>query len=75
MPWSDELTGLTRRALREGTATFDGSLWLKHVDGRFGTICLADQLAGRFVIVDRRSGAESRFRDAEALIADGWAVD
>lgn len=75
MPWSEELQSLTRRTLRDGTLTLDGSLALKHIDGRFGLISLADQTTGRLCVVDRRTSAEITFADAEALVADGWALD
>lgn len=75
MAWSDELKVLTRRALHDGPVMPDGLLHLKHVDGRYGTMALVDIVANRFVVVDPRSAAETRFADAEALIADGWAID
>ena len=75
MPWSDDLRRLTRATLYSMPITPDGLIGLKHEDGRFGAISLDGLMANRFVVVDRASGAESRFADADAFIADGWVVD
>ena len=73
--WSQDQKALTRATLHDMPFTPDGLIGLKHADGRFGATALEDLMAGRFVVADRRSGAETRFADAEALIADGWVVD
>jgi hypothetical protein len=53
----------------------NGQLCLKHVNSAFGTIAEDDLLRGVIKVVDRRTGAQATFADADELIAAGWVID
>ncbi len=75
--WSDELKEQTRGAL-EGRGTFvshDGRLCLKHITSGFGTIAQEHLWGGMLKVVDRRTGAETYYANADELIAAGWVID
>lgn len=74
--WSDTLKAETRKALDEmWPLTSDGDLCLKHISSHFGIIRFHDLMRGAFLVVDRRSGAETSFASADDLIQAGWVVD
>jgi hypothetical protein len=75
--WSDELTAQTREMIanRDTMTAQNGQLCLKRVPSGFGAIAEDDLLRGVIKVVDRRTGAETIFADADALIAAGWAID
>ena len=75
--WSDDLKEQTRDAL-EGRGTFvshDGQLCLKHITSGFGTIAQEHLWGGVLKVVDRRTGAETCYANADELIATGWVID
>ncbi len=75
--WSDELRAATRRMIDTlDILPLGDGVAFKHIDGRrYGAIALDDFVAGRLRIVERRSGMETTFPDADALVAAGWAID
>ncbi len=74
--WSVELTKQTREAICEYAFVPMGeSLYFKHLDNRSGAIAVTDILAGRLLMIDRRTKQEVLYADADALIDDGWALD
>jgi len=75
--WSDELKERTRDAVesRDIFAPRDGQLCLKHITSGFGTIAEEHLWGGVLTVVDRRTGAETTYATADALIAAGWAID
>jgi hypothetical protein len=62
-------------ANRDTIAARNGQLCLKHVTSIFGTIAEDDLLRGVIKVVDRRTGAEATFANADELIAAGWVID
>ena len=75
--WSDDLKAQTRDVI-EGRGMFvsrDGRLHLKHVTSAFGTVAEDDLVRGVLRLVDRQTGAETTFANADALIAAGWVID
>lgn len=75
--WSDELKERTRDAV-EGRGSFtslDGRLCLKHITSGFSTVAQEHLWGGVLKVVDRRTGAEACYANADELIAAGWAVD
>ncbi len=75
--WSDELKKQTRDAVegRDIFALRDGQLCLKHIDSGFGTIAQEHLWGGVLKVVDRRTGTETCYANANDLIAAGWVVD
>ena len=75
--WSDELKERTRDAVegRDVFAPRDGQLCLKHMTSGFGTIAQEYLWGAVLKVVDRRTGAETFYANADELIAAGWAVD
>jgi len=75
--WSDDLKERTRDAV-EGSDIFaprDVQLCLKHIASGFGTIAQEHLSGGALKVVDRRTGAETCYANADELIAAGWAID
>ncbi len=74
--WSAELQALTREHLRQKTFEMspDG-VALKHADGAFGVMALADAVNGTWQIRERKDGTVHRFRSLDDLIAAGWVLD
>lgn len=75
--WSDALKTRTRDVI-EGAGVFavrHGRLHLKHVTSGFGTISDEDLHRGVLKVVERSTGIEATFADADELIAVGWAID
>ena len=74
--WSDSLRTLTRTVLEnyEFVPREDG-LHFKQIRGGFGTILINDLMSGTLRIVERGSGREFLFQNAEDLIRAGWAID
>lgn len=75
--WSDELKERTRDAVegRGPFASLDGRLCLKHITSGFGTIAPEHLWGSVLRVVDRRTGTETCYANADELIAAGWAVD
>ena len=75
--WSDDLKKRTRDAIegRDIFAPRDGQLCLKHITSGFGTIAEEHLSGGALTVVDRRTGAETIYANADELIAAGWAID
>ena len=75
--WSDDLKKRTRDTIegRGLLASRDGQLCLKHITSGFGTIAEEHLSGGALKVVDRRTGAETTYANADELIADGWAID
>ena len=75
--WSDDLKKRTRDAIegRGLLASRDGQLCLKHITSGFGTIAEEHLWGGVLKVVDRRTGAETTYANADELIAAGWVVD
>lgn len=75
--WSDDLKAQTRDVVegRDIFGTRDGQFHLKHATSAFGAIAEDDLARGVLKVVERRTGAETTFDNAEALIAAGWVVD
>jgi hypothetical protein len=75
--WSASLKAQTRDVIeRRGMfVSRDGRLHLKHVASTFGTIAEDDLARGVLRVVDRQTGAETTFANADALIAAGWVID
>lgn len=75
--WSDDLKAQMRDVVegREFFGIRDGQLHFKHATSAFGTIVQDDLARGVLMIVERRTGAETIFDDADALIAAGWVID
>ena len=75
--WSDELKERTWDAVegRDIFAPRDGQLCLKHITSGFGTIAQEHLWGGVLKVVDRQTGAETSYANADELIAAGWAVD
>ena len=75
--WSDDLKERTRDAVegRDIFAPRDGQLCLKHITTGFGTIAEEHLWGGVLKVVDRRTGAETCYANADELIAAGWVVD
>lgn len=73
---SDAQMAATREAITAGgVLSPDGRLHVKHISDGFGFIEEADLLRGVLRLVDKESGAETIFADADALMSAGWAVD
>ena len=60
---------------REGLVPAGLALHFKHVASRYGYVPLCDLVEDRLRLVDKDTGEVLFFRDAEHLIASGWAVD
>lgn len=77
--WSDELKALTRKTLTElPVVSFmrSNSCFLKHHDGRYGTLSLLDAMGRRYHINVLNARCEIlRYRDLDELIEAGWVVD
>ena len=75
--WSDELRAQTRDIIanRDTITARNGQLCLKHITSGFGIIPEHDLLHGVIKVVDRQTGAETTFANADELIAAGWVVD
>jgi hypothetical protein len=75
--WSDDLKARTRETIkdRHALASRDGHLHLKHTTFGFGVIGSSDLRCGVLRVVHKRTGVTVTFADADALIADGWAID
>ena len=75
--WSDDLKERTRDAVegRDIFAPRDGQLCLKHINSGFGTIAEEHLWGGVLKVVDRQTGTETCYANADELIAAGWMVD
>jgi hypothetical protein len=75
--WSDDLKARTLEAIGDHyvLASRDGHLHLKHTTFAFGSIASGDLRRDVLRVVDKRSGATITFANADALVADGWAID
>jgi len=62
-------------AYHDTIAARNGQLCLKHITSGFGTIAEDDLLGGVIKVIDRQTGAETIFADADAMIAAGWVID
>lgn len=75
--WSSDLQNDTREALA-GISFIqlrDGKLALKNVDGRFGMVAPTNISLANICVVDRSSGYEYNYTDADEAIKAGWAID
>jgi hypothetical protein len=76
LQWSGAVQRATRAAIEEFAFLPNGDdVCFKHANGRCGTIAVADLFQRRLTLVDRNSGQETAFANAEALIQAGWVVD
>lgn len=75
--WSDSFKAETRDVIRRGDilCTRDGQIHVKHAHSGFGTVAVDDLVRGVPKVVDRRTGEETTFADADELVAAGWALD
>ena len=75
--WSDALKASTREAIEtlDVMPSREGRVAFKHVGGGFASIDIRDLFRGVLRVVDRRTGAETVFANADQLIQAGWAID
>jgi hypothetical protein len=74
--WSDSLKEATRKALQDcWPLSEDGNLHMKNCNGNFGTMDSKDLLDEKWLIKDKKTGAEYFFTTIDGLITGGWAVD
>ena len=74
---SDDLKTRTRDVVegRDIFGTRDGQLHFKHATYAFDTVAEDDFARGVLKRVERRTGAETTFDNADALTAAGWVID
>ncbi|MGZ8287781.1 MAG: hypothetical protein ACXW2U_02490 [Telluria sp.] len=72
--WSDELKDATWTMLARPPLALGTCLMMKHCDGRFGAMQLADLLVYRWTVTDR-AGLVCTYDSIAALVAAGWAID
>ncbi|ESS72820.1 hypothetical protein MGMO_45c00520 [Methyloglobulus morosus KoM1] len=74
--WSDGLKEATRKAFQDcRPISEEGCLHMKNNNGSFGTMRSVDLLDEKWLIKDKKAGAEYFFATIDALIAGGWAID
>jgi hypothetical protein len=74
--WSDNLKEVTRKALQDcWPLSEEGCLHMKNNNGGFGTMRSKDLLDEKWLIKDKKSGAEYFFATIDELIDGGWVVD
>ncbi|GJE62072.1 hypothetical protein [Methylobacterium trifolii] len=75
--WSDDLKDQTREAVANFWPHIEkwGKLRLKHLNGRFSTIESYELDRGVIRLVDTKSKLFSDYKNVDALINAGWAVD
>ena len=74
--WSDSLKEATRKALQDcWPISEDGCLHLKNCNGSFGTMQSGDLLDDKWLIKDKKTGAEYFYATIDELVAAGWAID
>lgn len=76
--WSDGLKQQTRELIESQGLDFpliDNKIHMKHIESRYGYIELAKFISGNIIVVDKNTGTEMHFDNAEELIDAGWAID
>jgi hypothetical protein len=73
--WSDQLIAKTRDVLDLGFVPHDDFVHMKNIQGHFGKISLQHWLDRKFIVQDKKTGAEYVYATDDELIAAGWAVD
>jgi hypothetical protein len=74
--WSDSLKDATRKALQDcWPLSEEGYLHIKNCNGSFGTMRSVDLLAEKWLIKDKKTGAEYILTTIDELIVSGWAID
>lgn len=76
--WSEGLKRQTRELIESQGLDFpliDTKIHMKHIESRYGYIELAKLISGNIIVVDKNSGTETHFNNAEELINAGWAID
>lgn len=74
--WSDSLKEATRKALQDcWPISEDSCLNMKNCNGSFGTMSSEDLLAEKWLIKDKKTGADYLYTTIDELITSGWAVD
>lgn len=73
--WSDSLIELTRSVMNLEFVPTGDFIYLKNINGGFGTIKVSDWLDCRLCVQNRKTLEEVEFASVDDLIAAGWAVD
>jgi hypothetical protein len=74
-PWSDSLQQQTRDAIEDMPITPDGRLHFKHATLGYASTALED-IVNRHLLLRAKTGDGNwLFKDVEALLQAGWAVD
>lgn len=74
--WSDQLRQATKEAIEELAVMPNGDdVCFKHIKSGYGVIALADLIAGKLRLTNRKMGEETVFANADALIRAGWTLD
>jgi hypothetical protein len=74
-PWSDSLQQQTRDIIAEMPITRDGRLHFKHATLGYASATLEDVFNHRLLLRAKTGTNEYLFKDVEALLQAGWAVD
>ena len=75
--WSDDLKAQTRDVI-DGYVIIpacDGQVCLKHITTGSGTVAVDNLVRGVLRVVNRRTGFETTFANADELLAAGWVID
>ena len=73
--WSDELIAETRNVLDLGFVPRDEFVYMKNINGQFGTIDVADWAAKKLLIRDSKTDEKHLYSTVDELIEAGWAAD
>ena len=76
--WSEGLKATTFKMINSRGIefiSFDNKLHIKHISSGYAFIKMEDLYNGLLRVVDKTTGAEVVYPNADDLIKDGWAVD
>lgn len=74
--WSDSLKEATRKALQDcWPLSEEGCLHMKNYNGSFGAMRSGYLLDEKWLVRDKKTGAEYLYTTIDELIDGGWAVD
>ena len=73
--WSDTLIEETRNILDGGFVPRDDFVYMKNINGNYGTILVTDWMNKKWLIQDKENDTEYLYTTIDELIAAGWAVD